>query len=433
MDDRIIADPVNGGQADSAFWNVNDSFGRDIIHAIFNGTQISKNILDLLALVKVDGTNDAVGDIVIDQLLLEDTGLGVGAVQYGKVLVRSLSVFYGAGDGRGNCLRFLIFILKLGIVDGISFVLAGPESLFFTFCIIVDHSVGCIQDILSGAVIFFQTDDTGIRILLLKVQNIHNIGTTEFIDGLVIITYDAEVVLHTTVFGRSTCHQTDQLKLCGIGILILIYHNVAETVLVIRQNVLIFLKHLDRLADQIIEIQGIGIPETFFIFLIGAGIDFPHFVALCSPGIFFGTDQFVLRIGNYIQESTFLVFFGIQIKKFDDFPHQGALIVGIIYRKASFITQYLNITAQDPDTGRMEGTDPDIFGAVAHDLVHTFSHFAGSLVGEGQCQNVIRIYIIIIDQIGNAVCENSCFTGAGTGKDQKRSLKVLYGFFLLGI
>ena len=81
----------------------------------------------------------------------------------------------------------------------------------------------------------------------------------------------------------------------------------------------------------------------------------------------------------------------------------------------------------------MEGADPDIFGAVAHDLVHTFSHFAGSLVGEGQCQNVIRIYIIIIDQIGNAVCENSCFTGAGTGKDQKRSLKVLYGFFLLGI
>ena len=164
----------------------------------------------------------------------------------------------------------------------------------------MDHGIGGIQNILGGAVVFFQTDHTRVRIFLLEIQDVHDIGTTEFVDRLVIVTDNAEIVFHTAIVGRSTCQKTDQLKLCRVGILILVHQNVAETVPVIGENVSVLLEHLDRFADEIIKVKCIGIVETLFVFLIGSGVDLAHTVALCACGVIFGTDQLVFGVGDDI-------------------------------------------------------------------------------------------------------------------------------------
>ena len=81
----------------------------------------------------------------------------------------------------------------------------------------------------------------------------------------------------------------------------------------------------------------------------------------------------------------------------------------------------------------MEGADPDIFSTEAYDLIDTLAHLAGSLVGEGQCQNMVWVHIVVVNQICNPVCQNSCLTGTGTCKNQERSLEMFYRFLLLGI
>ena len=52
----------------------------------------------------------------------------------------------------------------------------------------MNNIISRIQNQLCGTVILFQFDDTGFRIFLLEVQDIINIGTTELVNRLVIIT-----------------------------------------------------------------------------------------------------------------------------------------------------------------------------------------------------------------------------------------------------
>ena len=86
---------------------------------------------------------------------------------------------------------------------------------------------------------------------MLKVQNIADVGPSEFIDGLIIIPHHTKVA----VLGSQ---QPYQLKLGRIGILILIYHDIAETLLIVVQNFGIIFKKLHGLYDQIIKIQSIA-------------------------------------------------------------------------------------------------------------------------------------------------------------------------------
>ena len=80
MYDRIIADAIDRGQTDAALWHVDNTLCRYIIHAVFNCSEVGEDILDLLALIEINGTDDAVWNVIVDQLLLKYTGLCIGAV-----------------------------------------------------------------------------------------------------------------------------------------------------------------------------------------------------------------------------------------------------------------------------------------------------------------------------------------------------------------
>ena len=68
-----------------------------------------------------------------------------------------------------------------------------PKRFFFSAAIIGYHTVRGIQNNLRGTVILLQFDNHSLRIHLFKVQNIADIGSTEFIDGLVIISHDTQI------------------------------------------------------------------------------------------------------------------------------------------------------------------------------------------------------------------------------------------------
>ena len=82
---------------------------------------------------------------------------------------------------------------------------------------------------LGGTVILLQLEDLRIGIYFRKVENIVNIGTTEGVDTLCIIPHHTDMLM---VLGKLQHNAV----LCKIGILILIYQNVTELVLITRQH-----------------------------------------------------------------------------------------------------------------------------------------------------------------------------------------------------
>ena len=83
---------------------------------------------------------------------------------------------------------------------------------------------------------------------MFKIQDILNIRAAELIYGLVIVSNHTQI----TVLG---CQQTDQFELYCICILILIYHDITETLLIIFQYIFLCLEKLHGLKQQIIKIQ----------------------------------------------------------------------------------------------------------------------------------------------------------------------------------
>ena len=142
---------------------------------------------------------------------------------------------------------FFISRIELAELDHISIFVLCPESFFFSSMIVPDHGIGSIQDIAGRTVILFQFDHLGIIKYMFKIQDVLNVRTAEFINGLIIVANHAQV----TVLG---CQQMDQFELYCIRILILVYHDITETLLIIFQYIFLRLEKLHRLKQQIVKI-----------------------------------------------------------------------------------------------------------------------------------------------------------------------------------
>ena len=70
-----------------------------------------------------------------------------------------------------------------------------PESLGLTRPVVGNDFICGPENILGRTVILFQPDHCSVRKNMLKPKNIANIGASEFVDGLVIISYYTEIFI----------------------------------------------------------------------------------------------------------------------------------------------------------------------------------------------------------------------------------------------
>ena len=154
------------------------------------------------------------------------------------------------------------------------------------------------------------------------------------------------------------------------------------------------LKKLHSLHDQVIKIQRIVSPEDRLIFLIHTG-NLPCIrIAARIQLHLFRCDQFILGMGNLSKNASFLVDLGIDIKLPEDFLHDCFLVVGIIDGKITAKAQHLNMSAQDPHAGGMEGGDPYALRTHSRNFIHTFPHLTGGLVSKGDRQDIPWVYTL---------------------------------------
>ena len=286
--------------------------------------------------------------------------------------------------------------------------------------------VGSVQNPSGRAVVLFETDGLCLGEYFLKIQDIENVCPAELVDGLVVVSDNAEIA----VFFRK---QAQKHKLRRVCVLVLIDKNKLEAVLVALEYVRFFLEQLDGFHYQIVKIQGVILFETLLVFFVHFAENFPVIFLCHLICVLFWCFQFIFGRGNRIQKCFFPVFFCVNIFVFADIFHQAFLVVRIVYRKASFISEKINKASENSDAGGVERADPDAFCPIGNDVVHPFAHLACRFVREREGENLIWVNLVLFNQPGDSVGQHSCFARTRAGKNEERSLKMLYGFFLFFI
>ena len=93
-----------------------------------------------------------------------------------------------------------------------------------------------------------QPDRPHTRVILFKFQDVTNAGTSEAVDSLVVISHNADSV----VLSR---YLINDLKLCLIGILILIDHHILKELLILGSDRFISLQELCCIEQNIVKVQ----------------------------------------------------------------------------------------------------------------------------------------------------------------------------------
>ena len=259
-----------GFQSNSPGRIVDDPAQAQIVCAVVDDAEVGQHILDL-GPVKEPGTaDDPVRNAVALEGIFQRVGLGIGPVEDSYILIGPASGQLENPAGHKAC-----FIgLRGGFIDlnPVSGTVLRPEGLSLSAAVMGNHRVGRVQDGLSGAVVLFQADDLGIPVLLLKIQDVFNGRAAEFIDTLIVVAHHADIFIAAGQQGRQQVLQV-------VGILILIDQNVAELSLVVPAHVLEVLQNPDGQQDDIVKVQGIGLPQALLVLSVGRGGFFHPVVA----------------------------------------------------------------------------------------------------------------------------------------------------------
>ena len=80
-------------------------------------------------------------------------------------------------------------------MDAVARGILRPQVLALTPAVVGNDGVGRVQDRLRGAVVLLQPDDLRALVLLLEREDIFDRRTAEFVDGLVVVADNADVLI----------------------------------------------------------------------------------------------------------------------------------------------------------------------------------------------------------------------------------------------
>ncbi len=220
---------LHRGFADAADRGVDHALQGHGVVRVADQAEVAKQVLDLGALVKAEAADHGVTDVVAAEGFLDQAGLGVGAVKDGAVSFARLLCGVGLTekllDPVGNEQGFVFSVWRLVITDQASTLAVGPQLLAFAAQVVRDNSSGGLKNDLRRSVVLLQSDDAGVGEVLLKLENITDVGASPGIDALILVADCADV------FGLAG-EQLHELVLGAIGVLIFVDEEIAVASLV---------------------------------------------------------------------------------------------------------------------------------------------------------------------------------------------------------
>ena len=268
-------------------------------------------------------------------------------------------------------------------VDGLAAAALGPEGLALAAGVVGNDGVGGIQNVLGRAVVLLQPDEPGPGILLLKAQDVLNVGPPEAVDALVVVAHHAEVL-------PPPGQQRRQEVLQVIGILVLVHQHVAELPLVVFQHLRAAAQQRHRVEDKVVEVQGVGGAELGLIpgVDLGDAGELPVLLRVLIPGELLRRFAAVLGPADdaqYLPGSEGLL---IQVQLPDAVPDHPLGIVRIVNGEVLLKAQMLDVPPQDANAGGVESGGPDLVGGRPQPGSQALLQLPRRLVGEGDGQHL---------------------------------------------
>jgi len=145
------------------------------------------------------------------------------------------------------------FVFAVGgfvVADQRATLAVGPELLAFAFQVVGDHGAGCLKNVLRGAVVLLQADDSGVGEILLKLENVADIGAAPGVNALIFVAHGADVFC---LAGQ----QLHDLVLGTIGVLVLVDEKIAIAALVTLAHFAGNLEQADGFEQQVVEVEAL--------------------------------------------------------------------------------------------------------------------------------------------------------------------------------
>ena len=403
---------------------VDDTLDSLFIIRIRHQTEISNNILNFLALVETQSAIDAIRNTLLSELLLEAAALGIGAVENGKITILAAIL---APDTlhvlRHNRRLFLVAVSRL-ILNLLALRILAEHILRNLVAVMLDQTVSRLNDGLGRAVVLFQFEETRALKLALIVENIIDIGTTETIDTLRVITHGTNTLLLLTELH-------DDRHLNVVGILILIHQDIIEAGGIFVANILMLPEELIGKRQQIIEIHGIGLLAALHVSHENL-TNLRHLrtlvlledsrIALISRS----THQVVLRHRNLGMNGSRFILLIIQPHLLHYRLDQRARVTFVINGKVVVEADMLSLRSQDSGEDAVEGTHIEMLGEIiSHQFSDTFLHLSCCLVGKGERHDTPGFHALA-QEISYLISKHTRFTRTCTGYHQRRSVNIFY-------
>jgi len=106
--------------------------------------------------------------------------LKIRAVEHGHALARALG--QQPLDGIGDEKRFVLGVEACVIAQHLARARVGPQPFALALFVVGHQRAGRFQNVLGRAVILFQANGAGARIVALEIQDVANVGSTPAID-----------------------------------------------------------------------------------------------------------------------------------------------------------------------------------------------------------------------------------------------------------
>ena len=130
--------------------------------------------------------------------------------------------------------------------------------------VIGDQNVSRLQDTLAGTVVLLQLDHLQRREIFLQQHQVLRPRAAPGVDRLVVVTHHGKA--------RAVAHQQlNQLVLTGVGILVLIYQQIANTLLPAFAHLFVALQQQRRQQDQVVEVQHVARPHMGVVQAVAVG------------------------------------------------------------------------------------------------------------------------------------------------------------------
>ena len=369
---------------------VDDTHQRLLVVVVHHQPQVCQHVLDFLTSVERYALVYAVGDIGTPQRLLYSTRLHIGAIKYGKRLIFQTFVC--------PCMLYRFchlssFVALVGVTQqpqAVAHRVVGPHLFLYLLHILLDDRVGRVHNHLGRTVVLLQFVEVQVGVVAAEVEDILYIRSAEGVDALRIVAHHADVL----VACRQFLHD-EVLRV--VGVLVLVHHDVFETVLILQQHIWKVPQQHVHVKQQVVEVHRHGVAQAVVILLVYLP---NHRAVRVLVGLLYlgvvhvvlGTEQVALRHRYAAQHHAGTVGLGVEVLALHYLLDGRLAVVVVVDGKGVDIAQFLRLRPQYACKHRVERPHPYIACFAAHQFHDTFLHLCRRLVGKGQRQNAERVY-----------------------------------------